>query len=402
MISLAQIWSLFPNPKASHYKKRQSFFGFCCSKCWKFWGKINSVKAQLCKIINRKLILHSWPSCSTPASSHPVFRCNIKRPPLIWKCTHHFLCYNRRWSVHWMNWRQHVLCVWARERSELWEHSPPAEDPQAGEGPVAAVVAAGGSGCRSQLGIGGWGGGGGGGQGPFYSIWLLLLRLLIHDGGTLCCSFHTLGWAWSSSARSILTASPLPYKFSAAAAHTGSAASASVHSRKQQHNTSSSSWSGRRWWWCRSRTGEFLFSKLTSFLLLMLHAWGSLSPPSAHSPPSTHSPANPGSLILSRERVRKDLHLSSAVLLLCRPVASSLFFLCSESLPLCSLCPLYFYLSFVALPLFFPMARLRLASSAPIGRQGEVSNWPPAGASGTVQLLKKGGGNELIFSSPGL
>lgn len=28
----------------------------------------------------------SWPSPSTPASSYPVFRCNVQRPPLSWKC----------------------------------------------------------------------------------------------------------------------------------------------------------------------------------------------------------------------------------------------------------------------------------------------------------------------------
>lgn len=74
-------------------------------------------------------------------------------------------------------------------RLETRRHSPPAEDPQAGEGP-AAVVAAGGRGRRRQQGVGGRGGGrggggaggghGGGGEGPLSSIRLLLLRLLIH------------------------------------------------------------------------------------------------------------------------------------------------------------------------------------------------------------------------------
>lgn len=81
------------------------------------------------------------------------------------------------------------------------------------------------------------------------------------------------------------------------------------------------------------------------------------------------------------------LLLLSADLLLLR----SLFFSClrSESLLLRSPCPLYFYLSSVALPLFFPMSHPPTALPALIGREGEVSTRPPAGASGTMQLLKK-------------
>lgn len=68
-------------------------------------------------------------------------------------------------------------------------------------------------------------------------------------------------------------ASASPHRFRVTADHTGSAASASAHSRKQQHNTGSSSRSGRRW-----RNEGVLLTKLTSFLLLMHPAWRSLCP----------------------------------------------------------------------------------------------------------------------------
>lgn len=70
-----------------------------------------------------------------------------------------------------------------------------------------------------------------------------------------------------------------------------------------------------------------------------------------------------------------------------------------ESLKLCSRL-FYFYLSAVALPLFFPMSRPLPGVPVLIGWLEEVSTWPPAGVSETA-AAKKRGGNELIFSSPG-
>lgn len=69
-------------------------------------------------------------------------------------------------------------------------------------------------------------------------------------------------------------ASASPHRLRVTADHTGSAASASAHSRKQQHHTGSSSRSGRRW-----RSEGVLLTKLTSFLLLMHPVWQSLCPP---------------------------------------------------------------------------------------------------------------------------
>lgn len=329
-----------------------------------------------------------------------------------------------RWSFHRINCSVDVLCVCVRKRGELLRHSPPAEDPQAGEGP-AGVVAAGGGGRRGQLGVGGrggWGGGGGGGhrgggEGPLSSIRLLLLRLLIHGLLTelnslpLCCFSHRLSWSGVSGAElagserhsAILTASPpLTSSQSESSPHRKcSFSSASAHSRKLQHSqhTGSSSVLGRRRWRWWRRTGGFLFSKLTSFpflpsFLLTLPAWGSLSPPHALPPHSTRSQANPGSLTLWQKTVNKELLLSSSSCYSCSSLSTCCFFtfffcLCSESLLLRSLCPLYFYLSSVALPLFFPMSHPPPALPALIGWEGEVSSWPPAGASGTVQLLKK-------------
>ena len=63
-------------------------------------------------------------------------------------------------------------------------------------------------------------------------------------------------------------------------------------------------------------------------------------------------------------------------------------------------CPLYFYPSSEALPLFFPMSRPLQGFPVLIGWLEEVSTWPPAGALETA-AAKKRGGNELIFSSPG-
>lgn len=56
----------------------------------------------------------------------------------------------RRWSARWSA----EACVCMRETLRSLRHSPPAEDPQAGEGP-AAVLAAGGRGHGGQLSVGG-------------------------------------------------------------------------------------------------------------------------------------------------------------------------------------------------------------------------------------------------------
>lgn len=191
------------------------------------------------------------------------------------------------------------------------------------------------------------------------------------------------------------------HKFRVRAAHTGSAASAQLlltAGSSRAHNTGNSSmWGGRRW---RRRIGG-VFSLnwlpfLPSFLLLTLPARGSRSP-HALSPHSTQSAANPGSLNLWQKAVRKELLFScscrsswssrSSLLTCC--FFSFFFCLCSESLLLRSRCPLYFYVSSEALPLFFPMSHPPSSVPALIGWEWEVSSQPPAGASGTVQLLKK-------------
>lgn len=189
------------------------------------------------------------------------------------------------------------------------------------------------------------------------------------------------------------------HKLRARAAHTGSSA-CSRKQRRSQHNTGSSSVLEARRWWRRTGVLFFFSPKATSFLppsnapslRKPLYSSCSLSP--QH---TLNSKSRKFALLAENSVVGAApllfpllplllLLLSVDLLLLC-----SLFFscLCSESLLLCSPCPLYFYLSSVALPLFLSMSHPPTALPALIGREGEVSTRPPAGASGTVQLLKK-------------
>lgn len=355
---------------------------------------------------------------------------------------HHFLRSEEPTQPH-LELKCCCLCEEVEVRSR---HSPPAEDPQAGEGP-AGVVAAGGGGRWGQLGVGGrggrggggggGGGGGSGGEGPLSSILsgLLLLWLLIHGlpewapSLSLCCCSHRLSWSEVSAEltppeqrSAILTAAAeLPLTASAwerrhrkcsfrpsvclsfsshqEAAHSTHSQLSCVTARGGKEREGGGGGGGEG--------GSVSLNWLPYFL-------PSPNPPSLRkplcpscslntaplSPHSTHSPANPGSFNLWQETQRGVCRRSSTSSSsaspppppLCRLVASPLLFLWLSLLGVVSLCRSLHSLLLSQLcgsPSLFPLSRPLPALPALIGWEAEVSTLPPAGASETVQLLKK-------------